>query len=218
MTTRNRECGSITGGTIAIALMGVGLVLLGALSVWLYMNYHEQKTNVDGRVSAAVATAKRDQASADDDKFTKREKEPNRQFVGPDDLGRLTFYYPKTWSVYVAEDGSQGKNYAAYLNPVTVPPVGGDSQRFALRVQVQTQDYNSAVNQYDSLVQEGKLKSSTTSANGQTGTRLDGSFSENIRGAVVIYKLRDKTISVFTDANTFLPDFNTIVKTIKFNS
>ncbi len=218
MTTHSNERGAISGAIISIVLMGIALIAVVALSIWLYINYREQQTNVDGKISAAVATAKRDQASTDEAKFAQREKEPNRQFSGPDDFGRLTFDYPKTWSVYVADDGSQSGNYMAYLNPVSVPQVGGDAQRFALRVQIQSQDYNSVVGQYDSLIQAGQLKSSSTSANGQTGTRLDGSFSDNIRGAAVMYKLRDKTISIFTDANTFLPDFNTIIKTIKFNS
>jgi len=218
MTTHSSERGAINGAVISIVLMGVALLAVVVLSVWLYMQYSEQKTNVDGKISAAVATAKRDQASADEKKFAEREKEPNRQFTGPDDFGRLTFDYPKTWSVYVEDDGSQDDSYTAYLNPVSVPPVGSDSQRFALRVQIQTENYNSVVGEYDSQVQDGDLKSSSTSANGQTGTRLDGKFSDDIRGAVVMYKLRDKTISIFTDANTFLPDYNKIIKTIKFNS
>ena len=74
-------------------------------------------------MNLAVAEAKKEQATLDEDKFAQREKEPNRQFVGPDDYGRLTFDYPKTWSVYVARDTSRGGTYEAYLNPITVPPV-----------------------------------------------------------------------------------------------
>ena len=52
---------------------------------------------------------------------------------------------------------------------------------------------------------------------GNTGTRLDGNFSKNIRGAAVIYKVRDKTATVRTDANeTFKADFNKIIQTINF--
>jgi hypothetical protein len=78
-------------------------------------------------------------------------------------------------------------------------------------------DFDKAVAQYDVLVKKGDLKISQTSANGQAGTRLDGNFSKDIRGAVVMYKVRDKTVSVFTDADTFKPDFENIIKTIKFN-
>ncbi len=220
--TRNhiRERGGIDGAMIAVILLSFGVVIMGALAGWLYVQYNDQKTNVDAKVSSAVAEAKRKQAEDDDTKFAQREKEPNRQFIGPDDYGRLTFDYPKTWSVYVATNPTQGGDYQAFLNPVEVPPVGGNgnsAQRFALRVLIQNRDMKDVVSQYDSLVQTSKLNSSTFNTNGQAGTRLDGDFSTSVRGAVVIFKIRDKTVSVFTDADTFKPDFENIIKTIKFN-
>lgn len=210
--------GSISGSLIAVILLSLGMVALGVLSVWLYMQYTDQKTNVDGKISLAVATAQKQQADSDEAKFLERDKEPNRQFAGPDDYGRLTFNYPKTWSVYVAQDGSQnGSSYAAYLNPISVPPVS-DTQQFALRVTIVQQDYDQVVQGYQDLVKAGKLQSSAVSANGHNGTRLDGSFSDSIRGSAVIYKIRDKTAIIRTDANTFDPDFENIIKTINFNA
>jgi hypothetical protein len=67
-------------------------------------------------------------------------------------------------------------------------------------------------------VKKGDLRSSATSANGNNGTRLDGSFTKDIRGSAVIYKIRDKTLTIRTDADTFKPDFENIIKTINFNS
>jgi hypothetical protein len=211
------EQGGISGSLIAI----IGLVVLvlgaGSAAIWAYVNYNEQKTNVDGKIDLAVAEAKKEQADTDEVKFAQREKEPNRQFVGPDDYGRLTFDYPKTWSVYIASDVSKGSGaYEAYLNPITVPSVSA-TQQYGLRVLIEEKDYSQIVQSYESLVKKGDLKSSATSANGQNGTRLDGSFTKNIRGAAVIYKIRDKTITVRTDADTFKPDFENIIKTIKFN-
>lgn len=217
MNRRHNERGAVSGGLIGIILLTLAVVVLGGLSIWLYVQYSDQKTNVDGKIEAAVATAKRDQAETDEAKFAEREKEPNRQFVGPTDYGRLAFSYPKTWSAYVAKDGSKGGTYEAYLNPVKVPPVGASAQRFALRVLIEEQDYQEVIEDYESLIDKGDLKSSTTSSNGKSGTRLDGSFNKDVRGAVVIYKLRDKTISIFTDADTFKPDFEKIIKTIEFN-
>lgn len=212
------ESGAVSGSLIAI----IGLIILvlgaGSAAIWAYVNYSEQKTNVDGKVELAVAEAKNDQARIEEEKFAQREKEPNRQFVGPDDYGRLAFTYPKTWSVYIARDVSQGKGtYEAYLNPITVPPVS-TQQQYALRVLIEEKDYGQVVKTYESLVKKGDLKSSATSANGENGTRLDGSFSKDIRGAAVIYKIRDKTITLRTDADTFKPDFENIIKTIQFNN
>ncbi|HMI09897.1 MAG TPA: hypothetical protein VK497_05885 [Candidatus Saccharimonadales bacterium] len=219
MTTykHKNEFGGVSGSLIAI--IGLTILVLGAGSaaIWAYVNYNEQKTNVDGKVDLAVAEAKKEQADSDEAKFAEREKEPNREFVGPDDYGRLTFIYPKTWSAYIAQDVTKGKGtYEAYLNPVTVPPVSA-TQQYALRVLVEERDYGQVVGSYDALVKKGDLKSSATSANGQNGTRIDGSFTKNIRGSAVIYKIRDKTITLRTDADTFKPDFENIIKTIKFN-
>ena len=216
-TLRSREHGAVSGSLIAIILISLAAVLLAGLSVYLFLQYNEQKTNVDGKIAVADANARRAQQEIDDKNFTIKEKEPNREFVGPDDYGRLAFSYPKTWSVYVAKDITQSTTYEAYLNPVVVPPIGA-KQQFALRVVIEDKDFDAIIASYDGKVKKGDLKSSPTSANGVNGTRFDGSFDDNRRGAVVIYKLRDKTISVFTDADTFKPDFEEVIKTIKFNT
>lgn len=212
------EQGAISGSLIAIIGLIVLVLATGSLAIWAYINYNEQKTNVDGKLDLAVAQAKKEQGDEDEKKFAEREKEPNRQFVGPDDYGRLTFTYPKTWSVYEATDVAQrGGVYEAYLSPIVVPTVDNNRQ-FALRVVIEEKDYDEIVKSYESLVEKGDLRSSATSANGHNGTRLDGSFSKNIRGSAVIYKIRDKTVTLRTDADTFKPDFENLIKTIDFNS
>jgi hypothetical protein len=207
MKLRRYEKGNIQGSVIAMVLLGLAVVVLIGLSIWLFVQYSDQKNNVDSKVDE------------DEKKFSQREKEPNREFIGPDDYGRLTFSYPKTWSVYVASatTNSSSGAFKAYLNPGFVPSTEILNQRFAVRVVIVSMDFDKAVAQYDVLVKKGDLKISQTSANGQAGTRLDGNFSKDIRGAVVMYKVRDKTVSVFTDADTFKPDFENIIKTIKFN-
>lgn len=209
--------GAVSGQLIAMVGLIFLVVILGSAAVWAFVNYNQEKTNVNGKIDLAVAKAKKEQADADEQKFAEREKEPNRQFVGPDDYGRLTFNYPKTWSVYEARDLTQGGTYQAYLNPVVVPAVS-PTQQFALRVTIESRAYDQAVNSYQALVKKGDLRSSATSANGNNGTRLDGSFTKDIRGVAVIYKVRDKTITLRTDADTFKPDFENIIKTINFNS
>lgn len=216
MQQQNGQQGVVSGSLITIIGLVVLVLALGGLAIWSYLAYSEQKTNVDNKISLAVAEAKNQQATADEEKFAQREREPNRQFVGPDDYGRLVFDYPKTWSVYVAKDVSRGGNYEAYLNPITVPPVS-QTQQVALRVTIEERDYDQVVSSYEALVKKGDLRSSAVSANGNNGTRLDGSFSKDIRGAAVIFKVRDKTVTLRTDADTFKPDFENIIKTINFN-
>jgi hypothetical protein len=219
MTLRQRssEYGGIGGSLLAI--IGLIILVLGAsgVALWAYMNYMDQKTNVDNKISLAVAEAKKSQSDTDSAKFLEQEKVPNRLFVGPEDYGRLTFNYPKTWSVYVAADVTHGGTFSAYLNPVTVPLVSGE-QRYALRVTIEQQDYDAKLQQYEGSVTSGQLKSSVTSANGKTGTRFDGTFNDGIRGAAVVFKIRDKTVTIRTDADTFKPDFESLIKTVNFNS
>ena len=119
-------------------------------------------------------------------------------------------------SVYEARDVAKGGTYESYLNPVTVPPVSA-TQQYSLRVTIEEKDYDQVVKSYEKLVSKGDLRSSATSTNGNNGTRFDGNFSKDIRGSAVLYKIRDKTLTMRTDADTFKPDFENIIKTIKFN-
>lgn len=216
LSTHTHESGAANGWLIAT--IGLTVLSLGAITAaaWGMYNYTEQKTNVEGKVNLAVITAKKDQADSDEAKFAEREKEPNRQFVGPDDYGRLTFVYPKTWSAYINKDAKQGGIYEAYLNPVSVPPVSA-SQQYALRVMIEPRSYEAVIASYEALVKKGDLRSSAVSVDGNNGTRIDGSFSKDIRGSAVIYKIRDKTVTLRSDADTFKTDFNALIATIKFN-
>lgn len=200
-----------------IVVMTLLFIIAGSFGIWAYINYSQAKTDVDGKVATAVATAQKKQADEDANKFAEKEKEPNRTFVGPNDYGRVTFDYPKTWSVYEATDVSNGGTYQAYLNPVVVPPTSGSNQLFALRVTIQQSDTSNIIQSYNGRVTSGKLTSSAVTINGVQGTRLDGEFDSNTRGAIVIFKIRDKTLTVQTDSDTFMSDFNNIIKTIKFN-
>lgn len=200
---------------VAIVFIFTTLAAAGVMT-WALINYFDQKNNVDTKISAAVATAKKEQADADEAKFMERDKQPNRQFAGPEDYGRLSFNYPKTWSVYVEKDAATTDTYKAYLNPVEVPPVSS-TQQYALRVVIESKDYDEVIDSYQSLVKKGDLKSSAVKADGQDGTRLDGAFSKDIRGSAVIFKIRDKTVTLRSDADTFKADFDALIATITFN-
>ena len=187
-----------------------------ALSVWAYMSYRDQKTNVDSKIDDAVTIAEKEQADELEAKFLEREKQPNKSFAGPSDYGTFSFKYPKTWSVYVEKDGSTGGDYTAYFNPSTVPSVDSSASRYALVLTIEDENYEDVLDSYESRVNEGDLKTSPVKINDQSGTRLDGAFSDDIRGAAVIYKIRDKTATVQTQADTFKPDFDALIKTITF--
>lgn len=213
---RYSQRGAANVWLIMTIVLSITTIIAAGFLVWALINYFDQKDNVDSKVATAVATAKKEQADEDEAKFLERDKQPNRQFVGPDDYGRLTFDYPKTWSVFVEKDTTSGNVFTAYLNPVSVPPISSSTQ-VALRVTIETKDYEDAVSSYQTAVKRGDLKSSTVSADGQSGTRLDGQFSKDIRGSAVIFKIRDKTVTLRSDADTFKGDFDALIATITFN-
>ena len=193
--------------SIVLTILVLGL---GSFGIWAYVNYSDQKNNVDQKISAAVADAKRQQTNDDEAAFAEREKQPTRQFVGPDDLGRVQVNYPKTWSVYVGDDGSNGSTYEAYFAAGVVPPVDSKTP-YALRITVENKTYDDVLKGYQDAVKKGDLKSSSVTLQGQTGTRLDGAFSKTVSGSMVLYKVRDKTLEVYTQSPTFVSDYNNII-------
>ena len=213
----NSQHGAINIQIVAIIGLLVLVVGLSGLSAWLFTQYSDQKNNVDSKIAVAEAAAKKQQAEDDEVKIKAVEEEPNREFAGPEDYGALSFKYPKNWSAYIAEDGTSGGKYNVYLHPVTVPSTSARDARFALRVNIESKAYDKALDSYKSLIQRGDLKSSAVSVNGHEGTRLDGNFTKDTRGSAVLFRVRDKTITISSDAETFKEYFDTIIQTIDFN-
>lgn len=218
MTNMNyrRDNGAVNTWVILTSVFIFTTVAAAGVMVWALLNYFDQKNNVDSIVTSAVTDAVKEQADKDAAAFEAEEKKPNRTFSGPEDYGGVTFEYPKTWSIYIAKDATSGSDYQAYLNPVAVPPISS-SQQYGLRVTIESKDYDAVIKDYEADVKKGDLKSSVVKASGQDGTRLDGTFSKDIRGSAVIFKIRDKTLTIQTDALTFRGDFDAIVQTITFN-
>ncbi len=215
MNKHNREMGSINPLLISSIILGLLTAGLAGGFIWAYTNYVDQRDNTTQKVETAVTDAKKQQAATDETQYLEKEKQPYSQLVGPDDLGRVSVSYPKTWSVYVGKSGSDG--YEAYLNPGAVPMVS-QTQPYAARVTILNQAYDTYVTSFATLVKKGDLKSSPVSVNSFNGVRLDGKFSTTRSGSMVIFKVRDKTLTVSTDSDSFKSDFdNIIVKSLDFN-
>ena len=215
---RRVENGAVNTSIFAIVALVILVLVFGSFSIWAYINYLDQKQNVDSKIADASAKAKLDQSIKDEEDFLKREKEPMRQFVGPSDYGRLTFDYPKFWSAYQATDVSAGGGvtYQAYLNPILVPPVS-DKTKFAIRVTIEQKIYDKALEAYAKQIKAGDLKSSVYSDGTHTGTRLEGNFNKDIIGTAVLIKMRDRTLTIRTDGDVFKADYEALLKTVKFN-
>ena len=202
---------------IAIIFIVLTLILGGAFG-WAFMRYIDYRDNTNYKISLAVAEENKTVSAKMQQKFEEERSLPDSLFVGPDDYGRVSFKYPKNWSVFVASEISSGTNkpFNAYFHPDVVPPIS-DTQQFALRMSIEDVDYDKAVNRYESQVKKGELKSSPIQVGSLNGTRLDGFFSEDIRGAAVLFKVRDKTLILRTDSNAFMAYFDALIKTIQVN-
>lgn len=213
--------GAVNGPIIAIVTLSILVAVIGGFAGWLYLQYEDQKTNADSKISAAAAEAAKKQEDADNAKFTEEQKKPLMTFSGPTDYGHLTFSYPKTWSAYQATDIRQGGGvtFYAYLHPVFVPPTTPVDQKFALRIVIEQKNYDAVLASYEKLLKKGDLQSSawTENDNGLTGTMLTGNFTKDIRGTAVLVKMRDRTLTVRTDADIFKDDYKVVLKTLNFN-
>ncbi len=220
MNRRRLEKGAVAfNGTIfAIVALSILVVLFGSFSIWAYINYMDQKNNVDGKVEEAVAEAVRKNSEVLEAKFEAQEKEPMRQFMGPSDYGSLSFKYPKTWSAYQATDVSKGGGvtYEAYLNPILVPPIT-PTTKYAIRISIEQKTYDQTLASYDKLIKKGEITSSVYSVGDLVGTQLTGNFTKDIYGTAVILKMRDRTLTVRTDGDVMKEDFFNLLKTLKFN-
>lgn len=212
---RANELGAVSGLQIAVIGLSVLVLGLGSFGIWAFVAYNEASGNVDDKIAIAVAKAREEKGEEDEAKFAEREKQPLKTFSGPADYCSLTFSYSKKWSAYESEQIGNGGDYKAYLHPDVVPPIS-NSQQFALRVLIENKSYDDVVASYDGLVQKGDLKLSTTTSEGKAGSRFTGNFSRNIRGDAVVYRCRDKTITIRTDADAFKTDFEALIRTIDF--
>lgn len=211
---QSREAGEANPLLISNIVTGLLVIALTGLSIWLYLNYTDARNNLSSKVDAAVTQAKTDQQKEDETKFLAREKLPTKAFEGPADLGSVTFQYPKTWSAYTAKTSG---GLEAYFNPDTVPTVL-PTQPYALRVLVEPRSYEATIKLYDEAVKKGSLRSNPVTFNGFTGIRLDGKLSASRDGSAVIFKVRDKALTIATDASAFKDDFDqTILTSLKFN-
>lgn len=214
----SRQSGNANPLLIVSIVLAVLTVGLGSFGVWAFVNYQDQKNNVDAKISDAVADAEAAQMEADKAAYAEQEKSPTRQIVGPADLGNVTLSYPKTWSAYVDRDGT-GSNatYEAYFHPSAVPPLSGDTP-YALRTSVTNAKYETVLASFNDRIKTGGIVASPIKVADVDGMRFDGAFSNTVRGSMVVFKIRDKTLQVYTQSETYKADFDTyILKSLTFN-
>ncbi len=197
----------------------VVLALISIVFIWLYIqkyiDYDTISTDVQGQIDAAVAMAVAENTTKMEEEFLEREKYPYKNFMGPIDYGSLTFEYPKTWSVYVAKDATSGGDFEAYLNPGEVEPVSNQTIN-ALRVTIRNTSFDQATRSYDNYLRNGRLTLSTRNVGGALANIYVGELPSSIHGVLAMFKLRDKTVMLQTDADVFAAEFYKLLDTVSF--
>lgn len=206
--------------TIAIVMLSLVAVTFVGLFVWILLKYNDVNDDVNGRINLAVAAAKEEQQVEDEKEFAEREKSPYLNFAGPMDYGELSFKYPRTWSVFIEADASNGGDFRAYLNPVQVNPISKDTIN-ALRVTIRNKDFESVVSEYQKAMdrKDSDLSVETINVGGAVANRYSGTIpNTGLSGYIVVFKIRDKTAILQTDSVLFKEDFDKLLETVKFNA
>jgi len=201
--------------TVALVIVSLIAMTFIGLFVWKYLEWDTVKTDVDTQIDDAVAVAVSENTTKLEDEFLEREKYPYKAFMGPADYGSVSFEYPKTWNLYIAKDANNGGNYEAYLNPGEVLPVSNTTIN-ALRVTIQDKAFDAIAKSYESSVKNGKLSMVTRNVGGAVANVYTGEISSSIRGIVTIFKVRDKTVILQTDAELFTDEYYKLLDTVSF--
>lgn len=202
--------------TIILVLVSIVAIVFVVLYIQIYIEWDAVSTDVDGQITRAVAVAREETASEMEEEFAEREKYAYKEFTGPIDYGSFHFEYPKTWSVYIAKDAANGGDFEAYFNPGEVQPVSSSSIN-ALRLRIRDTSFDSVAKTYESSIKSGKLELKTQTIGGVLANVYTGEISSKLRGAIMLLKLRDKTVMLQTDAELFMDDFYRVLETVELN-
>ncbi|MBQ9019837.1 hypothetical protein IJ096_00715 [Candidatus Saccharibacteria bacterium] len=202
---------------VIVIILSILAALAIGLFIWMFVMWNEARTDVEGKISLAEAEAIKTTTAELEANFAEQEKYPYKTFVGPIDYGELSFEYPKTWSLYIASDSSNASDYQAYLNPDAVSGTGQGAIN-ALEVSIVNQSIDQVSQSYENSLTTGEVTISVRPINGQNATIYTGDISTGVRGIAALFKIRDKTAIVQTDAMIFSDSFYHVLDTIKFNS
>ena len=204
------------GMIISLILVSLLLITFLALFFWAYSNLETERANTQAIVDKEVAVAVNDKVKQLEADFTEREKSPYATFTGPEDYGYLTFQYPKTWSLYISKDATNGGDFESFLNPGAVSPVSSNTIN-ALRTTILDKAYDATIKTYESRVKNGKMSVNVRLINGENANVYSGELpTGGFIGHVAIFPIRDKTVLLQTDAEVFKDDFNRVLDTVQY--
>lgn len=215
MHIRKNQNGSVDVFLPPLIIASVLTLAFGGFGVWSYLQYQNQKNNVDGIVAEAVEGANAQQEAELRAQFEQDEKKPNKTYSAPSSVGSVKIKYPKTWSAHVDERETGSVPLSAQFHPNFVP--ADNKTPYATLIEVVDSSYDRELERFDRDIERGVVKASTIEKVDTVGVRLDGEIENDYQGVMVMFPIRDKTLKVWTRSETYKDDFvKIILKSLTF--
>lgn len=197
---------------LLIPLVLVAILFVGATSfaIWAFMGKQDYQKNTDQKIAVANAEVKKQTQAEDAKLYAEEAKNPLRTYNGPDVYGSVSFDYPKTWSAYQASYGTT-TGLDVLFNPGVVPASADKASTFALRVKVVPQQYDTIIKQFSTNKNVTIAPYKLPKLDSLVGTRVEGQIQPNKQGVMIVFQVRDKTLQVWTESATYLPDLDSII-------
>ena len=220
-----KDSSGSAGRTIALVVACLTSAVAIIVMVSIFVKWQNLINNNETDTAIEVEAAKLEQQQEDMKRYAELDKQPWRKFEGvPDGFGALTFEYPRTWSAYVEKDGLDGDDFEAYFRPAEVLPISDPLSRYALRLKIEVKPYETAVAEYDDLIETLKedeenpmeLKPVGPIANFDRSMRYDGVLTEDgsISGSIVLIKVNNATAYLQMDSENYREDFDKLLQTL----
>lgn len=199
-----------------IVLLVIFVLTSIGLGIFVFMVSAERddyKNNSDKKVAAAVEVARQQVSDEKEKEFLEREKNPYKEYKGPSAFGSVSIIYPRTWAAAIDETGKGTSPVDGLMHPNFVPSVNSGTA-YALKIEVLERNYAEVLGQFESESKKGTVRVSPFKAAKVPevlGARVDGEIGRGLDGSMVVFPLRDKTISVSTQSQQFIGDFNNII-------
>ncbi len=188
------------------------LLIFVGLFAWAFSQYRSYRDDLQPKIETAVEGAVKAKQKELEESFQLERERLKLTFRTNDRIANVSFLYPRDWSQYLVEKESGRLQIEAIFHPTTVQA----GQVYALRLQVYQQTYDDVLRPYRGKIEKGELKAQPIKNNGTAGVRLEGQYTRDRDGALVIFPIRDKTLVLLTESKAYLRVFNEVVKTLNF--
>jgi hypothetical protein len=215
-----QQRGEINLHLVLTIFLCIGMVLFGVLSIAAYSTNATTNANLATSNAAAAQAAATSQKHADTVANTKANELPYQTYTADPLFGSFQLQFPKSWSVYSEENGSNGTALDIIADPAIVSV--NDDQNAINTHQFELQLVSESLTQvnqgYAENLKNGTLASKATTVSGIPATWYQGAIdNQRHTGVAITMQVRDKVMIITTDTLDYLSEFQTILSTAKIS-